>query len=131
DLDTGSDTNDASQEWAQCVAGIPGDTAGHVVANRLGGSGLVKDQNLYPQNASENSGVQRVREKFVYEQVKAGNCVCIKITLRYDPFGFNIQTSPGRPTKVIYEVWVNGVYSEQEWQNRPLPEPANPRCPRT
>jgi hypothetical protein len=131
DLDTGSDTTDASQAWAQCVAGLPGDDAGHVLGNQLGGSGRVDGMNLYPQNLSENRGLQRAREDWVYGEVNAGKCVCVKITLRYDPIGFNVQTHPARPTKVIYEVWVNGMHSQQEWQNRPLPEPANPRCPRT
>jgi hypothetical protein len=130
-LDNGTATNNSSQEWAQCVTGIPGDHAGHVIGNQLGGLGGVRGKNIYPQNASENEGVQRVREDWVYHQVDAGKAVCVRITLRYTPFGFNVQTHPGRPTRVIYEVWVDGIYSCQEWQNRPAPEPANPRCSRT
>jgi len=62
-LDTGSDTTTTTRDWAHSQ-GLPNDDAGHILANRLGGSG--KDPvNIFPQNLSVNRGTYRVFEGLI------------------------------------------------------------------
>jgi len=66
-LDTGSDTTQTTRDWAHSQ-GLAGDDAGHILANRLGGSG--KDPvNIFPQNVTINRGVYRVFEGHVADCV--------------------------------------------------------------
>jgi len=64
-LDTGSETTDAARTYARSL-GLPTDDAGHILANRLGGSG--KDPvNIFPQNLSINRGSWRVFEGRIFD----------------------------------------------------------------
>ena len=66
----GSNTDSASKSWVK-VAGCPSDDAGHILANKLGGSGKATDRNIFPQNQSINRGAYRVYEKKIYEKLAA------------------------------------------------------------
>jgi len=57
-LDIGSDTTDTTRTYARSL-GLLDDDAGHILANRLGGSGR-DPVNIFPQNLSINRGAYRV-----------------------------------------------------------------------
>jgi len=107
-----SHANDAARFWSQCVAGITGDDAGHVIAFSLGGPGVEPlsltspqtDFNIFPQEKYANRRDQRSREGRVARACTGTNRVCAKVKLEYGS-----TTTPARPTKTIYDVWVNGV----------------------
>lgn len=62
--------------------GRPGDDAGHMLANLLGG--LMKTFNLYPQNSTINRGVNSQLEKMIKEEIMNNNAtVDYKIRLLY------------------------------------------------
>jgi hypothetical protein len=67
-LDKGTKTNTASTEYVRAI-GKPDDHAGHIIANRLGGSGT-EHYNLFPQNPHINMGTWRTQEETVYKLVK-------------------------------------------------------------
>jgi hypothetical protein len=102
-LGFGSDTDVDARRWSRCVVGIDGDDAGHVIANKLGGSGHLIDQNLFPQNLSINRGRYRAREGRVRQAITTGGRVCVHITYDYKPTSVN----PNRPSSVTYDVYLN------------------------
>lgn len=57
-LDKGSEPNGSSRKYAKNL-GQKNDDAGHAIAKRLGGSGGVKEKNIFPQNLRINRGAFR------------------------------------------------------------------------
>jgi len=95
-LDTGSDTTQTTRDWAHSQ-GLPNDDAGHILANRLGGSG--KDPvNIFPQNLSVNRGVYRVFEGHIADCVAgtAGVTATLDWTFTYP------SSNATRPDGVTY-----------------------------
>jgi hypothetical protein len=108
----GTDTTELARMWCRCTVGInrpAKDAAGHTIAFKMGGSGAGPGQvddklfNIFPQNASLNSGVFKEHEKAV-RMAALKNRVCAVIVLVYsDP------DLPGRPSRIEYDVWINGA----------------------
>ncbi len=111
-IGTGSGTGVPERRWARCLVGKDSDDAGHVIGNKsLGGSGMLVDMNLFPQEVKSNQAQQRTRENRLKALLNPphNSCrVCAHITLHYDPPG-PTNMYPGRPTYIVYDVWVNGV----------------------
>ncbi|MGH7295640.1 MAG: RHS repeat-associated core domain-containing protein, partial [Polyangiaceae bacterium] len=99
DLHTGSGTNESSRAEARRL-GHSGDDAGHIIGNRLGGSGGVG--HVFGQDPHTNRGAFRDHEAWVASQVDAGHQVDVRVTMNYT----GNQT---RPSSVSYETFVNGV----------------------
>lgn len=113
DLDTGSGTNRTTRDFVKDEAGFTklssgkydpnsGLTdefpdAGHIFANRLGGSG--KDvENIFPQARNINRGQYRVFEGNVYEYVKKNGTVSAQVDFTY-------EDSTAVASKVRYQVY--------------------------
>jgi len=95
-LDTGSETTDAARTYARSL-GLPTDDAGHILANRLGGSG--KDPvNIFPQNLSINRGSWRVFEGRIFDCL---NGTAAKISAALD-WTFSYSGNGTRPTSIVY-----------------------------
>jgi RHS repeat-associated protein len=113
DLDTGTDTSVKTRDYVKTEAefnkfktgkwdpnsGLTDEfpDAGHIFANRLGGSGKDID-NIFPQSQSINRGGYRVFEGRVYDYVKANG----KVSARVD---FSYVDSTRVPSGVRYRVW--------------------------
>jgi len=96
-LDTGSDTTETTRNWAHSQ-GLSTDDAGHILANRLGGSG--KDPvNIFPQNPTINRGTYRVFEGKIADCLSS-TTTKITATLTWS-FSYGASTDT-RPTGVHY-----------------------------
>jgi RHS repeat-associated protein len=101
DLNSGTGTNQASRRQARSQ-GNANDDAGHLIGRLLGGPGSAGSGNTFPQDPTINRGQYRQYERTIADQLRAGNDVFVRVTLRY----------PGnstRPSGVVYDVRVNGV----------------------
>ena len=121
----------AATDWVRCVVGQLSDEAGHVIGNLLGGKGegppaaLRRPDcdgvagancfNIFPQNRRANRGKLRWRDQQVSMQLR-GNRVCIQIELVYSGENYD-PLLPGRPGKLIYDVWVNYVQKPGDFNN--------------
>lgn len=94
DLDRGTD---APRNIRKLIGAEDGEDAGHMIAKRLGGPGVV--DNMFRQGKSFNRGSFRVHEGRVYDYVKspAYNRAEVTVSLLYLP-------SYGRPLTVYYDV---------------------------
>jgi len=97
-LDTGSDTTQTTRDWAHSQ-GLPNDDAGHILANRMGGSG--KDPvNIFPQNLSVNRGAYRVFEGHIADCV--ANTAGVTATLDWTfTYTFSNDTRPNGVTYCV------------------------------
>lgn len=103
DLSGGSTTTTESREWAQAV-GCPGDQAGHIRGNALGGKGGKTSRNIFPQAPSVNMGAFRSYEAQVRKWVEtchaSGNAkLVVKVS-----FTFGDSVRPERPRYVHYTI---------------------------
>eukprot|EP00128_Syssomonas_multiformis_P008321 Colp12_sorted_trinity150504_noHs@25394 len=84
DLDTGTATTSTTQKYIKNIGGLDGvDDAGHIRANRLGGSG--RDPiNLFPQYCKINRGEYRSMEAEIHDGIAEGTythaCLSWKFT---------------------------------------------------
>lgn len=69
DIDKGGETTRANRPMAKATRnmGLPGDDAGHMLANHLGG--LMENSNLYPQSSTINRGIYRELEKMISKEI--------------------------------------------------------------
>jgi len=95
-LDKGSDTTETTRNWAK-YQGLPTDDAGHILANRLGGSGK-EPVNIFPQNPTINRGQYRVFEGTIYECIKSSPGITASLTWTFS-YAFPNST---RPTGIDY-----------------------------
>jgi hypothetical protein len=95
----GQDTNRECRRWARAI-GNSGDDAGHVIANRFGGTVEFNtpNGNIFPQDVKINRGAMRVRDKEAADSHKAGCDVCVRIKLNYE------TDSALRPGSVTYSL---------------------------
>jgi hypothetical protein len=93
DLSTeGSDTNRPARIWAKAV-GQPEDDAGHILGAQLGGSGLLVDGNIFPENWIVNRGLagtfslHKWFDSAVKKNIEAGGPACVFAQLIYPAQG--------------------------------------------
>jgi hypothetical protein len=93
----GQDTTPDSRLWVTGI-GMPTDQAGHVIANRFGGTAIFNapNGNIFPQNPTANMGYMRIYDGIAAERHAAGCDVCVHIALDYD------SPSALRPHTVLY-----------------------------
>lgn len=83
--------------------------AGHIFANRLGGSG--KDiENIFPQALSINRGPYRTFEGEVYDYVKANGTVSARVDFIYND-------NSHVPSAVRYRVWNGKSLADEKFEN--------------
>jgi len=112
DLDKGSTTTAATRAYARELGG-PGylDDAGHILANRMGGSG--KDPvNIFPQNPTVNRGIWRVFEGKIYTCISTYHLTA-KLEWR---FSYSDTT---RPISIVYRVSYSGTECDDDSQTFP------------
>ncbi|KAK9503881.1 hypothetical protein O3M35_010347 [Rhynocoris fuscipes] len=82
-LDQGSGVSKNAREQLKPFS-LHGDDAGHLIGNRLGGTGK-KNYNLVPQNLGVNRGAYREMEDEIYKEVKkTGQRVTMHVRPKYD-----------------------------------------------
>jgi hypothetical protein len=93
----GQDTTPASRLWVRAI-GLSNDDAGHVIANRFGGTANFNavNGNIFPQNLSFNRGTMRSLDAVAADRHRAGCDVCVHISLNYD------APSDLRPSAALY-----------------------------
>lgn len=93
----GQDTDTPQRDWVHEI-GMPKDDAGHVIANRFGGTVDFDspDGNIFPQDLSFNRGTMRSYDKVMAELHEDGSDVCVNIGLIYD------SPNPLRPSAALY-----------------------------
>ncbi len=101
----GSGTGTPEQRWTQCVVGVRTDQAGHVLASSWGGSGKLKDMNLFPVFANANTGRQSAFEKKVKDAIGKKD-VCVVVLFDYDD---SDTVYPARPVAVHYAAYIDGI----------------------
>jgi hypothetical protein len=106
----------SSTAFLRFIGGVNQDDAGHVLGKRWGGSGKLADGNVFPQNIRSNRGEMNKRDNAVEHMLGDGSCVCIKISLMYD-------SNANRPSKILYEAWVNGMQSTDPLFTQPFDNP--------
>ncbi|MET3140221.1 RHS repeat-associated protein [Undibacterium sp. GrIS 1.2] len=98
DLNTGSSTNASSRARARSF-GCQNDDAGHAIGNQLGGDGGVNG--VFPQALGINRGQFRTFETDIFNSVKAGNSVIVRVVPQY-------SNGSTRPDEILYQVRENG-----------------------
>jgi len=102
-LDTGTDTDVTTRDYAHSL-GLTTDDAGHILADRLGGSG--KDPvNIFPQSPTINRGVYRIWEARIYDCVNS----TLQATLDW-VFHYSSPTET-RPISVDYCATIKSIGS--------------------
>lgn len=110
-LNKGTEPTDAGRRFIQTL-GKRDDDAGHVIANRLGGSGSANAENLFPQLPNINRGEFAQWEATIAKQLEdTKNKVSIDIAFNYDP-------KDSRPTGILYNVTVNGKVGTKLFLNK-------------
>jgi len=102
-LYTGSETTDTTRTYARSL-GLPDDDAGHILANRLGGSGR-DPVNIFPQNLSINRGQWRVFEDHIHDCV---NQTSDRIAASLD-WTFSYSGEGTRATSIVYCVKYSAI----------------------
>jgi hypothetical protein len=97
DPPAGQDTTEASRDWVRAI-GLPKDDAGHVIANRFGGTAIFNSPNgnIFPQDLTHNRGVMVGYDREVAIKHQSGCAVCAHIILDYD------SLTPLRPFRAWY-----------------------------
>lgn len=93
----GQDTTPETRRWVRAI-GKPTDDAGHVIANRFGGTvdfNSLKG-NIFPQDLSQNRGSMRSLDAVTAEKHQQGGDACVHIVLNYD------NATALRPSSVTY-----------------------------
>lgn len=108
DLNSGTPTNPAARAFTRSLQSNPGDDAGHIIGRLLGGPAV--PNNLFPQLSRVNRGAFAVFERSIAAQVRAGRQVFVRVKLEY------ASPTDLRPTRVIYQVRVDGV----SWTPQPF-----------
>mmetsp|Transcript_29782 Transcript_29782/g.85364 ORF Transcript_29782/g.85364 Transcript_29782/m.85364 type:complete len:187 (-) Transcript_29782:167-727(-) len=95
DLNTGSEPSASVEKYARSL-GDPGDDAGHIYANRLGGKAV--PINIFPQSPHINRGIYEKFERQIFEcfDTQGASKGSLKWTFTYD------QDSDTRPSGVSY-----------------------------
>jgi hypothetical protein len=101
-LDKGTEPNGEMREYVHSI-GFSHDDAGHILANRLGGSGI-DAINIFPQSPSINRGIYREFEDHIYKCVSASQSTIATLTWVFHYFNGN-QT---RPDQVQYTASFQG-----------------------
>ena len=93
----GQDASDAASKWVRSI-GMPEDDAGHVIANRFGGTTDFNGPkgNIFPQDLSQNRGGMRVLDDLMKKKHDAGCDVCVHIGLTYQ------SDTALRPDSTVY-----------------------------
>jgi Domain of unknown function (DUF4157)/DNA/RNA non-specific endonuclease len=93
----GQDTNEKVRDWVHAI-GKSDDDAGHVIANRFGGTVDFNsiNGNIFPQNLTVNRGMMRQLDGVAADRHAAGCDVCVHISLDYE------TDAALRPTQVTY-----------------------------
>ncbi|KAF6211117.1 hypothetical protein GE061_014231 [Apolygus lucorum] len=95
-LDKGTGTNQKTRAYAQSMGGR-NDDAGHLIAQRLGGTGR-DTYNIIPQNKNINRGAWRNQvEAKIYNEVKAGRTIIFEVWPRYK------TPTDTRPNAIVYQ----------------------------
>ena len=95
-LDGGSATNELTRHYASDMGG-PNDDAGHIIAQRLGGTGRYTG-NIFPQSRNFNRGTWRSIETQVANEMRRTDWVRFSINLLYD------GERDTRPSSIIYRI---------------------------
>lgn len=95
-LNTGSSTNQAARNYAHQM-GRNNDDAGHILAQRLGGSGTDL-RNIFPQSNNINRGVWAQVEDTVANVVQNYGSVIFNVNLEYS------DEDSTRPNKIVYRI---------------------------
>ncbi|BES98768.1 Hypothetical protein NTJ_11585 [Nesidiocoris tenuis] len=121
DLDKGTPPSAKSRAYAKLMSGgNAADDAGHLVAQRLGGTGR-ETYNIVPQNRKVNRGTWRTKvEAPIYDDVKKGNVVIYQVWPQYAD---SRATRPYRLTYVAKRPDGTIVLPMNSMDN-PLPAPA-------
>ena len=107
-LGKGTDVTDAGRKFISKV-GTKGDDSGHGLGSRLGGSGGVTFDNLFPQLSNVNRGQFSQWEGQIADWVKAGDSVSVDLKFTYG--------NDSRPTGIDYSVVRNGVEHSRHFGN--------------
>jgi hypothetical protein len=96
---TGQDTTPDSRLWVRTI-GLLTDDAGHVIANRFGGTANFNSANgnIFPQNLSFNRGTMRSYDAVVAGLHQHGCDVCAHIGLDYS------SSADLRPSRALYTI---------------------------
>jgi hypothetical protein len=99
DPPTGQDASPEASKWVRSI-GMPEDDAGHVIANRLGGTTEFNGPkgNIFPQDLSQNRGGMRVLDDLAKKKHDAGCDVCVHIGLTYP------SSTALRPDSTVYTI---------------------------
>ena len=112
DLDQGCDTDETTRDYARELGshdGVDDDDAGHILAHRLGGSGI-EPTNIFPQAPHDNRGDWREMEAAVYDCVSASNRITATLSwsFTYD------DDDKQRPTSMMYAVSYDGAEAHKD-----------------
>ncbi len=110
-LHTGTEPTKAARRDLVRKHGKPGDQAGHMIGEALGGPGGLDSGNIVPIAENLNNREMRQFEIFVKSLVEEGNDVYVQVKAVYDhPKGM-------RPDRIVYNVRVNGKTIRKVWEN--------------